>query len=128
MMSGRGPGWGAQLGLTPNYLSVSPMNVTGAQRILGLGARAVGVPGFGGVNSLINGVKPQPFAIPYSDIRSVTPGTGPGLFSPPTVRVQTTQGAYEFGVTGNLWALSASRQAVQARNQMIAALAAQAGY
>ncbi len=128
-MLGRRLGWGAEVGLYDSHVGVSPMNVEGAQRILGLGARAVGIPGFGGVNYLINQAKPEPQAIPYSEIASVTPGSGPGLFSPPTVRIQTTQGDnYEIGVTGNLWALSRSQQAVQARNQLLAELAARSGY
>jgi hypothetical protein len=101
MMSGRSPGYGAQVGLTPNHLVVSPMNVTGARRILGAGARIVGVPGFGGINYLLGRATPQPLAIPYSDI------------------VQTAQGTYQLGVTGNLWALSQSKQALQARNQLL---------
>jgi len=126
-MLGRRLGYGAQVALYDNHLALSPMNVTGAQRILGLGARAVGVPGFGGVNYLINQAKPEPQAIPYSDITSVTPGTGPSFFSPPTVRVQTTQGNYELGVTGGLWTLNRSQQAVQARNELLAQLAARSG-
>jgi len=126
-MSGRRLGWGAEVGLYDNHLAVSPMNVSGAQRILGLGARAVGIPGFGGVNFLINQAKPEPQAIPYSDITSVAPGSGPGLFSPPTVRVQTTQGNYELGVTGDLWAFNRSQRAVQARNALLSQLASRSG-
>lgn len=125
MMMGRARvGMGAQVGVCNDHLALSPMNVTGAQRMLGLGARAVGIPGFGGVNYLINQAKPDPQLIPYSDITAVTPGSGPGLFSPPTVRIQTTQGSHEVGVTGNLWALNRSQQALQARNQLLADLAA----
>jgi hypothetical protein len=124
VMSGRRPGWGAQIGLTDVGMFASPMNVTGATRMLGLGARAVGVPGFGGVNYLVKRAVPEPVFIPYSQMTSVAPGTGPGLFSPPTVRVQTPEQMYEFGTTGTLWTLSRSQQAVQARDQLQAQLMA----
>jgi hypothetical protein len=124
MMSGRGLGWGGELGVTDTGIYASPMNVRGAQRVVGLVARAGGVPGFGGINYLVNRAVPEPVFIPYSEMTSVGPGSGPGFFSPPTVRVQTPAQMYEFGPTGRLWVLSRSQQALQARNQFLAQVAA----
>ena len=77
-----------------------------------------------GINYLANRAKPEPRAIPLSSITSVAPGKGAGWFSPPTVRIGTTQGNVELGVTGGLWTLSGSQRALQARDNFIAQLEA----
>ena len=121
-MSGRGPSYGAELGITDNYLTVSPINTKGAQRLLGLGAHAAGVHGFGGVNQAINLAKPDPQMIPLSEITSVSAGSGRGYFSPPTARIETTRGEYEFGVAGDIWTRNGSSRARDARDSFIQTL------
>ena len=121
-MSGRGPGWGARLDITDRHVSASPMNVTGAQRGLGALAHVAGVSGFGGVNSLVNLSKPEPLAIPFSEIKSVARGSGPGFYSPPTARIETTNGTIDVGVTGSLWAFSRGKTALTARDEFVAQL------
>lgn len=122
IMSGRGPRWGARLDITDGHLAASPMNVQGAQRGLGVIAHAAGVSGFGGVNGLINQAKPEPLAIPLSEITSVSPGSEGGWFSPPTARIETTEGSFDVGVTGSLWAPSRSKAALDARDEFVAQL------
>lgn len=119
VMSGRGPGWGTRLDITDTHVGVSPLNVTGAQRGLGVVAHVAGISGYGGVNALINHAKPDPLAIPLSEITSVAPGSGPGLFSPPTARIETTTGPVDVGVTGSIWSRSRSKTALTARDEFI---------
>jgi len=105
------------------------MNVTGAQRGLGALAHVAGVSGFGGVNALINQAKPEPMAIPLSEIRSVSPGSQGGWLSPPTARIETTNGSFDVGVTGtdSLWNLSGGKAAHDARDDFVAQLARRIG-
>ncbi len=76
VMSGRRPGFGAQIVVGQSNVGLAPVNTAGAQKLLGLGARAAGVSGWGAANSLINLAKPEPVVIPRSTITSVSPGTG----------------------------------------------------
>jgi hypothetical protein len=119
MMAGRGPSWGTRWDLTDGHLAGSPMNVTGAQRGLGALAHVAGVSGFGGVNALVNQAKPDPLAIPLSEIRSVSPGSEGGWLSPPTARIETTDGSFDLGVTGSLWALNRGSAAHEARDDFV---------
>jgi hypothetical protein len=122
---GVGGGWGAQLALTPNYLTVNPMNTNSAQRGLGLVAHAAGIHGFGGVNVAINRSKPEPLAIPLDDIVSVSPGRGAGFFSPPTARITTRDGStQELGVLGGSSLLRPNRspKTTVARDDLVARL------
>jgi hypothetical protein len=122
IMSGRSPSWGAQLGITDGHLGVSPLNTQGAQRGLGAAAHVAGISGFGGINAAINTIKPDPLAIPFSEITSVSAGSEAGLFSPPTARIETTSGSYDVGVTGSLWTRSRSDKAREARDDFVSQL------
>jgi hypothetical protein len=125
VLGGRAGGWGAQLQLTPNYLTVNPMNVNSAQRGLGLMSHLVGIHGFGGVNAAINRAKPEPLAIPLHEIEAVSPGSGAGYFSPPTALITTRDGSVtELGVLGGstVFRPNKSRKTTEARDEFVTRL------
>ena len=128
-MSRRTPAVGAQVQLAANELAIAPMNTTGAQRILGASGRLAGASSVGTFAKLLGAsAENRGRTISSREITAVSPGTGRGVLSPPTVRIETRDGhAQEIGIAASLFSPNWSRANVSARDAAAREIARRAG-
>jgi hypothetical protein len=121
LVTARGrPVVGGVLDATNEGLIFSPVDTSAPRRILVGMARAGGVTGAGVANRIFERTPAvQPQRIPWSDVTSVHPGTGPGILSPPTLEVERTGAdVLRVGVVHDPWA--PNRSAANTTNRDLA--------